>query len=221
MANDLSIVIDAWPELWRAGIVTVKLTLACIGLSLGVGIFSAACQLSQIPPLYWLSRIYVSVMRGTPLLVQLLVVFFGLPLIGLQGQAFLAGVLAIGLNSGAYVTEILRAAILNIPNGQLEAAQVMGMSRIQIWRRILLPQAFVTSLPALTNEFTIVLKSTPLASVVAVTELTYAGQLIISRNYRATAVMLTVALGYILITLSVSLVSRWLERRFAIYRLGV
>jgi polar amino acid transport system permease protein len=220
MHPDLSIVLEAWPELWRAIGVTVRLTLACVGLSLGVGILSAACQLSKVTPLYWLSRIYVSIMRGTPLLVQLFVVFFGLPLIGLQGQAFLAAVLAIGLNSGAYVTEILRAAILNVPVGQLEAARVIGMSKVQLWQRILLPQAFVVSLPALTNEFTIVLKSTPLASVVAVTELTYAGQLIIARNYRATAVMLTVALGYILVTLSVSFFSRWLERRFATYRLG-
>ena len=88
------------------------------------------------------------------------------PLIGIRGQAFLAAALAIGLNSGAYTTEILRAAILAVPKGQLEAATTIGLTWGKIWRRIVLPQAFVTSLPMLTAEFTIVLKSTPLASVI-------------------------------------------------------
>ncbi len=208
------------PQLLAGAVVTIQLTLCCIVVSFCAGVISVVLQLSKSPIGYWLSRIYVSIMRGTPLLVQLFVVFFGLPLIGFQGQAFASAVLAIGLNSGAYVTEILRAAILAIPTGQIEAARTIGMSPPQIWHRVILPQAFVISLPALTNEFTIVLKSTPLASVVAVTELTFTGQLIVSRTFRPTAILLAVALGYVVVSLLFSQFSRWLEYRFAEFKLS-
>lgn len=211
---------DSWPQLMSGAVATVQLTLCCVILSFSIGILSVALQLSRIPIGYWISRIYVSVMRGTPLLVQLFVVFFGLPLIGIQGQAFWSAVLALSLNSGAYVTEILRAAILAIPTGQLEAAYNVGMSSFQIWQRIILPQALVISLPALTNEFTIVLKSTPLASVVAVTELTFTGQLIVSRTFQPTGIFLTIALGYVIISLLFTQLSRWLEQHFIEYKLG-
>jgi len=133
--------------------------------------------------------------------------------LGIRGQAFLAASLAIGLNSGAYTTEILRAAILAVPKGQIEAATTIGLSGSKIWRRIVLPQAIMTSLPMLTAEFTIVLKSTPLASVISVTEMTYTGVLIQSRTYSADEVFLTIAVGYILIAQVLMRFSRRLERR--------
>jgi polar amino acid transport system permease protein len=218
--EELTSLQESLPQLLTGAIVTVQLTLCCVIFSLCMGIASVALQLSGYPVGYWLSRTYVSIMRGTPLLVQLFVVFFGLPLIGLKGQAFASAVLAIGFNSGAYVTEILRAAILAIPPGQVEAARTIGMSTWQIWQRLILPQAFVMSLPALTNEFTIVLKSTPLASVVAVTELTFTGQLIVSRTFLPTAILLTVAGGYVIVSLVFSQLSRWLERHYAEYKLS-
>ncbi len=119
----------------------------------------------------------------------------------------------LGLNSGAYTTEILRAGIQNVPVGHLDAALSIGMSRFRTWTRVIFPQAFTVSLPALTNEFTIVLKSTPLASVVAVTELTYAGVIIQARTFSAIEVFLPIAIGYIAITLSFTQLSRWLEQR--------
>ena len=212
---EISRVVDAWPLLAKGAWVTVQLTLAATALSLVVGTLSAMLQLSRFRAGYWVSRVYVSAMRGTPLLVQLFVVFFGLPFLGIRGQAFLAAVIAIGLNSGAFVSEILRAAVLNVPRGQLEAAEAVGMSRWQVWRRVILPQAFVTSLPALTNEFTILLKATPLASVVAVTELTYAGQLVIARTFEPVEILLTVAAAYVAFVLCLSQVSRRMESRFA------
>jgi len=200
-------------------VVTVELTVCAALLSLIIGTLSVALQLSRFRAGYWLSRSYVSAMRGTPLLVQLFVVFFGLPLLGIKGQSFLAATLAIGFNSGAFVTEILRAAILNVPAGQLEAAQAIGMSRAQTSRRVIMPQALVLSLPALTTEFTLVLKATPLASVVAVTELTYTGTLIIARTFHPTEILLTVAAGYVVVALAFTQLSRWLEQRFAILHL--
>lgn len=205
---------ESLPILATAAIVTVQLTVSSAVLSLLFGTLSVMLQLSKIPGGYWFSRTYVSIMRGTPLLVQLFVVFFGLPLLGIKGQAFLAAAIAIGLNSGAYTTEILRAAVQNVPSGQIEAARAMGMSNRQIWLRVILPQALVVSLPALTSEFTIVLKSTPLASVVAVTELTYAGVIIQARAFSAIEIFVPIAAGYVLIALSFTQVSRWLERRF-------
>jgi polar amino acid transport system permease protein len=144
-------------------------------------------------------------------------VFFGLPLLGIKTYPFVAAAIAIGLNSGAYTTEILRAAVMAVPTGHVEAGETVGMSRFQIWRRIRLPQAFALSLPALTNEFTIVLKSTPLASIVAVTELTYTGVLIQARAFTALEIMLPVAAMYIAIALVFTQLARWLERRLAIY----
>jgi len=216
MRFDAQLLIDSLPALSSAAVTTVQLTVVSALLSVLFGTVSVMLQLSPLPGGYWLSRAYVSVMRGTPLLVQLFVVFFGLPLVGIKGEPFLAAVLAFGLNSGAYTTEILRAAILNVPKGQIEAAEAIGMSRLQIWRRVILPQAFVVSLPALTNEFTIVLKSTPLASVVAVTELTYTGVIIQARAFSAIEILVPIAAGYVLIALAFTQTARWLERRFAL-----
>lgn len=196
-----------------AAVVTVQLTVAAAVVSLLAGRASAALQIGGGRIGYAVSRTYVSVMRGTPLFVQLLVVFFGLPLLGLRGQAFLAAVLAIGLNSGAYTTEILRAAILAVPRGQVEAADAVGMSRLAVWTRIVLPQAGIISIPMLTAELTIVLKSTPLASVISVTEMTYTGVLIQSRAFTAIEVFAPIAIGYILIAQAFMRASRYFERR--------
>ena len=210
---DTKILAEAAPVIASAAVVTIWLTVAATLISLVVGTLSAMLQIGGGRTGYWISRAYVSVMRGTPLFVQLLVVFFGLPLLGLRGQAFLAAAIAIGLNSGAYVTEILRAAILAVPRGQIEAAEATGMSRIVIWRRIVLPQAAITSIPMLAAELTIVLKSTPLASVISVTEMTYAGVLIQARVFSAIEVFVPIAIGYILLAQVIARVARRLEVR--------
>lgn len=206
--------LDTLPAIFRAAIVTIELTFAACVVSLVVGTASAMLQLSGSRIGYGISRAYVSLMRGTPLLVQLLVVAFGLPLIGVRGQPFLAAALAIGLNSGAYVTEILRAAMVAVPAGQVEAADTIGMPRAVSFIRIVLPQAVFAALPALTLELTIVLKSTPLASIVAVTEMTYTGVLIQSRVYSAIEVFVPIAAIYVAIAVALARLSRTLEHRF-------
>nr|WP_244635773.1 amino acid ABC transporter permease [Chthonobacter albigriseus] len=206
---------ESVPTLADAALVTIRLTVVSGALGLLAGALSAAAQLSGVTALRILSRIYVSLMRGTPLFVQLLVVSFGLPMLGVSADPFLAAALAIGLNSGAYVTEILRAGVLAVPAGQIEAAAAVGLSPVRIWTRILLPQAFAISLPALAAELTIVLKSTPLASVVAVTEMTYSGVLIQSRAFSAIEVFVPIAVGYILIAQAILRGARHLEGRLA------
>lgn len=210
---DAQLMLDSLPLLAQAAIVTIKLTVLAGIFSILVGTFSAIAQLSGLLPLERLSRIYVSFMRGTPLFVQLLVVYFTLPMLGIHNAAFEAAVIAIGLNSGAYVTEIIRGAIAAVPRGHIEAAEAVGLAKPTIWRKIVLPQAFKTSLPALTAEMTIVLKSTPLASVISVTELTYTGVLIQSRAFSAIEIFLPIALGYILIAQVLLRLSRFFESR--------
>ncbi|MEH3023642.1 MAG: amino acid ABC transporter permease [Pseudomonas oryzihabitans] len=203
------------PELGPGLFVTLELTLAAAALSFVMGhvIWWLRQRRAWLPSR--LGRLYVSLMRGTPSIVQLFLVFFSLPLLGLGGKPLLAAILAIGLNSAAYTAEILRASYRTLSRGQSEASLALGLSPFQCWRHVLAPQALRASLPALVNEFTLIVKTTPLASVIAVTELTYAGQLIIARTYEATPVMLPIVAGYLLICWPILLLARRLELRFS------
>jgi polar amino acid transport system permease protein len=175
-----------------------------VGLFLRVGTWAPARALAAA---------YVSAMRGTPALVQLFVLFFTLPLVGLGGHPMLAAALAIGLNSGAYVAEILRGNLTVVSKGQREAATALGLSPLRTWWRIVGPQVWHASLPALVNEFTILLKTTPLASTVGVTELAFAGQMVSARTFRPAEVLAVVALSYLVVTLPVVMLARTLEHR--------
>ncbi|APR39405.1 amino acid ABC transporter permease [Paraburkholderia sp. SOS3] len=205
-------VIQSAPSLLNGWLVTVELTLFGAAASLVCGHLALAMQLTRFAPLGWLARLYISFMRGTPSLVQLFMVFFALPLIGLGGKPMLAAALTLGLNSGAYTAEILRGNLRVVTRGQLEAATAIGMAPWRIALRIALPQILKASVPALVNEFTILLKTTPLASVVAVTELTYAGQMVIARIYTSTQIMLLVSVGYLAVVLPVIALGRRLQR---------
>jgi polar amino acid transport system permease protein len=192
---------------------TLLLCAVAVVVSAIAGHAGLFLRLSPLGFLRGLARFYVSLMRGTPALVQLFVLFFSLPLIGAGGQPLLAAVLAIGLNSGAYVSEILRANLPVVSQGQREAASALGMGPLRTWRRIIGPQVWRASLPALVNEFTILLKTTPLASVVGVTELAYAGQMVSARTFRQDEVLAVVALCYLAITLPAIALARRLESR--------
>lgn len=206
-------VVAALPELGHGLLITLTLTVLAALFSVVMGQFICYLQLRR----FWLwraiGRLYVSLMRGTPAIVQLFVVFFTLPRLGLGGLPMLAAVLAIGINSGAYVAEILRVNQALVTRGQREAARTLGLSRWLTWWYIINPQVIRASLPMLVNEFTILLKTTPLASVVALTELTYAGQIVIARTYDATQVLLLVSAGYLLIALPLIGAVRHLEAK--------
>jgi len=205
-------VVSGLPELGQGLLMTLCLTLLAALLSLAMGQLGCFLQLRRFGLWRGIGRLYVSLMRGTPAIVQLFVVFFTLPRLGLGGQPMLAAVVAIGLNSGAYVAEILRVNQDLVTHGQREAARTLGLSRWLTWWYVINPQVVRASLPMLVNEFTILLKTTPLASVVALTELTYAGQIVIARTYEATQVLLLVAAGYLLIALPLMQLARQLER---------
>ena len=207
--------LKALPELATGLLITLELTVAAATISFVFGHVIWWLRGQRFVLLRGLARLYISLMRGTPSIVQLFLVFFSLPMIGLGGNPLLAAILAIGLNSAAYTAEILRANYAVLPRGQREAARVTGLTRWQCLRYVLAPQALRSSLPALVNEFTLIVKTTPLASVIAVTELTYAGQLIIARTYEATPVMIPIVLGYLLICWPILLLARRLETRLS------
>jgi len=195
---------------------TIELTIISVGIGVIIGIFGGIARVSRNPILLIPSTIYVEVIRGTPLLAQLFLVYFGLPSLGINLPPFTAAVIAMGINSGAYVTEIFRGGIQSIERGQMEAARSLGLSYLQAMRYIILPQAFKRILPPLGNEFIAMLKDSSLASTIAIAELMRVGREITSRTFRSFEVLAVVALLYLAITLPLSLVVRYTERRMSI-----
>jgi polar amino acid transport system permease protein len=176
-------------------------------------------RMSRLKVINSIAGIYISLIRGTPLLVQIFFIYYALPgLIGIDFNPFVAGVLALSLNSGAFVTEILRAGISAIPRGQMEAAKALGLRRAVVWSRVILPQVFAVILPPLTNEFTMLVKASPLLSVITVVELTRTAQQIMIYTYRPVEVMLAAAALYFVICFLLSTISRRLELKAALIR---
>ena len=159
---------------------------------------------------------YINFFRGTPLLVQILIIYFGLPSVGVKLDALESAILAIGLNSGAYQAEILRVAIKSIPEEQVMVARSLGLSEVQIMSHIILPVAVRASLPGLTNEAVVLLKESSLASVIGVMELTRVGEYMVSATFRALEALTIVALVYLLLSTIVFRLFKSAERRHAI-----
>jgi polar amino acid transport system permease protein len=195
--------------------VTLWTSAASFVLALAVGVLAGAGQ-AECPRLRPLLAFYVDLFRGTPLLIQLFFIYYGLPSLGVDLPRYAAALLGLGLNGGAYVAEIVRGALLSVPPGQEEAARVLGLSRIQTLRRVILPQATRVALPPLMNAFSSTLKDSSLLSVLAITEITRMGQLIYTRTFRAFEVYLAVGLVYYALTRIASTLSKRLERRMAL-----
>jgi polar amino acid transport system permease protein len=162
------------------------------------------------------TKIYIDVFRGTPLLVQLLLIYFGFPTIGINLDAFTASVIAIGLNSGAYQAEIMRTAIKGIPEDQIIVAKALGLRDRHIYLYIVMPQALRNAIPGLVNEFVTLLKESSLASVIGLAELTRVGEYMMSATFRALEAFTIVALIYLLLSYAFYFMSRSIEKRFAI-----
>lgn len=214
MDLDFSPVWQGWPALLRGALVTIEITacallLGCVlGLLVGIGRLDAKRRW-----LYGLCTGYVSLIRGTPLLVQLFILFFGLPHFGILLPAFLCGVLGLGVYSGAYVSEIVRGAIQSIDRGQTMAAQSLGMKPSVAMRHIVLPQAVVRMIPPLGNEFIALIKNSALVSLLTIHDVMHEGQKIISVSYRSLEVYLAIAAVYFVLTGTVTLVLRHFEQK--------
>ncbi len=206
-STSISVILQAVPTLLQGALVTLQLTILSVVFGLIGGSLIGIIRLSHIAPLRWLARAYVDFFRGTPLLVQIFMIYFGLPAIVQElGSTFtfdrlVAGVIALSLNSAAYIAEVVRAGIQSIEAGQGEAAQSLGLSPVQTMRYVIFPQAFRRMIPPLGNEFISLLKDTSLVAVIGFEELFRKGQLIVADNYRAFEIYAGVALIYLCLTL--------------------
>jgi polar amino acid transport system permease protein len=214
---DFDLILDSLPFLLRGAWITVQITFFALILGIILGTFVALARMSSQRWLSSLTYGYIELIRGTPLLVQIFLIFFGIPQLTQQPiNEFVAGVLAFGINSSAYVSEILRAGIQSISKGQREAARSLGLSVWQTLRFIILPQAFRRVLPPLVNESISLLKNSSLLSAIAVVELTRAGQLVSSRTFKPFEMYLAVSVIYLVITLVLSVIARRLEQRWQV-----
>ena len=197
--------------------ITILLSIASVAFATVLAILGALGRLSGNPILYGISSFYVSIIRGTPLLVQIYIIYFGLPRLGEQFilSAITAGILALSLNYGAYMTEIFRAGIQAVPRGQTEAAQALGMPEQKLFRRIVLPQAVRIVTPAIGNEFIAMLKDSDLVSTISVHETLWLAQRFGRRDFEPITAFLIAALVYWALTIVFSLFQERLERRMA------
>ncbi len=197
--------------------VTIPLTLVSFSLGLVIALLTAMVQVANIPVLKQMARIYVWIIRGTPLLVQLFLIFYGLPSVGIVLDAISAAIIVFSFNTGAYASETVRAAIEAVPAGQLEAGYCVGMNYLQIMARIVLPQALRTAFPPLSNSLIGLVKDTSLAANITVAEMFMSGQRIAARSLEVMAIYCEVAFVYLLFCTVLTKLQSYCEKRMKIY----
>jgi His/Glu/Gln/Arg/opine family amino acid ABC transporter permease subunit len=209
-----SLLRDTWPLLLRGALMTLWITF--LGLLLGIpgGLLAALARLSAWRPLSLLATVYVEVIRGTPLLMQIFVIYFVLPSLGLSLPQIVAAVAALSLNAAAYIAEIFRAGIQSIDRGQMEAARALGMDYRNAMRWVILPQTLRRVLPPLTNESVALLKDSSLISIIGLSELMRVGREQASNSGSPVTIVLAVALLYLAMTLPLTHLVRHLEGRW-------
>ena len=206
---------NAFPLLVAGAGIMIEITALSVFFGMLIGIVVALVRLSDFKILRWLGNVYVDFIRGTPLLIQIFLVYFALPsIIGHRVDAFFAAISACSINSGAYVAEVFRGGIQSIDVGQMEAGRSLGMTWWQTMRYIILPLAFKRIIPPLGNEFIAMLKDSSLVSVIGFEELTRRGQLIIARTYASFEIWMAVAIIYLILTFTVARLTGLLERKF-------
>jgi cystine transport system permease protein len=214
----LDILIQSFPKILIPGILTtIPLTILAFSLGLIIAVVTALICFAEVPVLKQIARFYIWVIRGTPLLVQLFVVFYGLPSVGVLIEPFPCAVLVFAINEGAYAAETLRGTLEAVPHGQIEAGLCVGMSWWQIMRRIVLPQAFRTAFPALGNELISMVKDTSLAANITVTEMFMRTQRIVAVYYEPLALYIEVGVIYLIFSTLLSYLERYGEKKLSTY----
>tara|TARA_B100000614_G_scaffold176726_1_gene157780 strand:- start:405 stop:1067 length:663 start_codon:yes stop_codon:yes gene_type:complete len=211
---DFSFLVPYIPQLVSASKVTLFIGVASFVLALAVSIVTGVLRSGSLPwsvsvPL----GIYIEVFRGTPLLIQLFFIYYGLPTFGIVLAPVTAAVLGLSLNSGAYMSEVVRASILAVDRGQYEAAYCLGYGRVQVFVHIVLPQAFRIALPTLMNYFSTMIKETSLVSVLSIAEITRIGNHIYARTLSPFEIYITIGAIYFAMTYTLALVTRWIEKK--------
>lgn len=210
----LDLFLESFPKILLPGLtVTIPLTVISFLLAMVIAIIVALIQYANVPVAKGICRFYIWVIRGTPLLVQLFVIFYGLPRVGVSFEPFTAAVIAFSVNEGAYCAETMRAALKSVPRGQLEAGYCCGMSYMQVMRRIVLPQSFRTAFPSLGNSLISMVKDTSLASNITITEMFMATRRVVSASYEPLLLYIEVGLIYLLFSTALTWVQRFGEKR--------
>ena len=194
-----NIVVDSFPKILLPGLtMTIPLTVISFAIAMVIAVAVAMVQFAKVPVLRQICRFYIWVIRGTPLLVQLYVIFYGLPKLGVILDPFPSAIIVFSINEGAYCAETMRAALESVPAGQMEAGYCVGMNYLQIMRRIVLPQAFRTAFPPLSNSLISMVKDTSLAANITVMEMFMATQRIAARTYEMLPLYCEVAVIYLM-----------------------
>ena len=212
------ILISSFPRLLGYGLkVTLPLTALSFALALLISVIVAMIQYAKVPVLRQVCRFYIWIVRGTPLLVQLFLVFYGLPQLGVVWAAFPTAVVVFGFNEGAYMAESVRGALESVSRGQMEAGYCVGMNYFQIMWHVVLPQAFRTAFPALSNSLISMLKGTSLAATITVMEMFRQAQVINGRVYESLALYSETALIYLMFSTVLTYLQRWGEKKLGQY----
>ena len=207
-----------WKILIPGFTATIPLTIISFALALVIATVTALIQFARVPVLKSIARFYIWIIRGTPLLVQLFVIFFGLPRVGIVLSPFPAAIIVFAINTGAYDAETVRAAIESVPRGQLEAGECVGMTYWQTMRRIVLPQAMRTAFPSLSNSLIALVKDTSLAANITVTEMFMTTQRIVARTYEPLALYIEVGLIYLIFSTVLTWLQGWGEKKLNAYQ---
>ncbi|TRD15987.1 amino acid ABC transporter permease [Palleronia caenipelagi] len=213
---DTELMLKVYPFFLEAAWVTIQLSVLTAVLGLICGALGTAARLSRLAVMRFVGAAYVSVFRGTPALIQLFILYFGGPQIGIQLDAFEAGVIGLGINAGAYMTETMRGAIISIDKGQREAARTLGLSRWQAMYKVILPQAARLMVRPLGVNLNMLIKSTALVAAIAVVELTYTAQRYIGSTYKPFEMFLLAGILYMIIITVVGKGVSWLDRKVQI-----
>ncbi len=223
LASYLHHIIAVFPSLLRGAVITVEVTTFAIFFGLMLGTIAAFGKLSKRSLFRIPSSIYVDFIRGTPLFVQILIFYYGIPglINGLTGEVFrvdpiIAGIAVCSINSGAYNAEIVRAGIKSVDRGQMEAARSLGMTEGQAMKEVIMPQAVRLIIPPLGNEFIALLKDSSLLAVISVHELSKNGMLYVSKTFAAFPAYISVAFVYLALTMGISRILNYIERRLGV-----
>jgi ectoine/hydroxyectoine ABC transporter permease protein EhuC len=210
--------VDIVLHLLRGAWVTLYLTLAAVAVGLVLGLLGAVMRLSRFRSLRTVAALYVEVIRGTPLLVQLFIIYYGLPRFGLNLSPLVSAVAGLGINMGAYLTEVFRAALEAVDKGQHDAAYALGLPSLTSFQRVILPQAFIIALPPISNYAVGTLKDTALVSTIAMTELLREANFAVTRTFLSFEVYSIAAAIYLVMSYPLSRLAQVLEARMKIFR---
>lgn len=214
---DTNILKDMFPILLKGSMITVELTVISVVLGSIIGIFVSLLKLGKNKIIVGIASFYTWLFRGTPMLLQLFVFYYGLPFIGIEMTPMQAAILGLSLNSAAYMAEIIRGGILSIDKGQFEACNALGFTYMQTMRRVILPQTFKNIIPPVGNEFITMLKDTSLVSVIAMSELMRTAQLQLSATARPVEALFIAGVLYLFMTTIFTTIFGGLEKKLSVY----